>query len=330
MHKKINLLITGGAGFIGSNLVEHFLDDSRVGLVRVLDNLSNGYYSNIEEFMTHPRFEFIEGDIRDLETCKRAMEGIHKVSHQAALGSVPRSIANPMLSIKVNVGDTVNIQYAAMEMEAERLEFAFSRSSYGDFPGLPQKENLEEKSLSPYTVTKAGVEQHTEVFGNTNGLNWIGFRCFNIFGPRQNSNNPYSAVIPIFAKALIHKKAIIINVDGETSRDINFVTNVVLANDLAIFSQNKESPNQVYNTACGDQVTLNEIVEMLKSTSSNVIEVKHGPEKAGNVRRSLVDILKITRILDYQPELRFRKGLEAVYNWYQSTSSFNNISLLTI
>ena len=320
MDKKINLLITGGAGFIGSNLVEYFLEDDRVGLVRVLDNLSNGYIENIQEFFGHPRFEFIEGDIRDLDICMKAMEGIHKVSHQAALGSVPRSIENPMMSNEVNVGGTVNVLYAAKESGVERVVLAFSSSTYGDHPGLPKKEGVEGKPLSPYAVTKAAVEQYADVFGNTYGLNWVGLRYFNIFGPKQNPDNPYAAVIPIFAKAFLNDSSITVNGDGETSRDFTFVANAVQANDRALFTENEEVLNQIYNTACGDQVTLNEMVEMLKEISGKDINVTYGPERAGDVRHSRADISKITNLLEYSPEVRFRQGLEEVYQWYSQRS----------
>lgn len=320
MGKKINLLITGGAGFIGSNLVKHFIEDERVGQVRVLDNLSNGYIQNIQEFFDHPRFEFIQGDIRDLDTCMKAMDGIQKVSHQAALGSVPRSIENPMLSNEVNVGGTVNILYAAKELGIERVVLAFSSSTYGDHPGLPKQEGLEGKPLSPYAVTKAAVEQYADVFGNTYGLDWIGLRYFNIFGPKQNPDNPYAAVIPIFAKAFLNDKPITINGDGKTSRDFTFVANAVQANDKALFTENKEALNQVYNTACGDQVTLNEMVNMLKEISGKEVPVNYGPERPGDVRHSRADISKITNLLEYSPEVIFRQGLEEVYQWYSQRS----------
>ena len=185
MSKKVNLLITGGAGFIGSNLVEYFLGDERVGLVRVLDNLSNGYIQNIQEFFDHPRFEFIEGDIRDYETCLKACEGIDKISHQAALGSVPRSIENPMQSTEVNILGTVNLMYAAVQNKVERIILACSSSTYGDHPDLPKVEENIGNPLSPYAVTKASIEQFAEVFGKTYGLNWIGLRYFNVFGPNK-------------------------------------------------------------------------------------------------------------------------------------------------
>ena len=315
-NKKTNLLITGGAGFIGSNLVEHFLKDERVGLVRVLDNLSNGYYENIEEFIGHPRFEFIEGDICDYDTCLSACEGINKISHQAALGSVPRSIEDPMLTNKVNVGGTVNVLHAAKTQGVERVILAFSSSTYGDHPGLPKVEGKEGKPLSPYAVSKAAIEQYADVFQKTYGLNWIGLRYFNIFGPKQNPDNPYAAVIPIFCKAFLVNKEITINGDGETSRDFTFVANAVLANDLALFTENKEAINQVYNTACGDQVTLNEMVEMLKDISGKDIKVAYGPERPGDVKHSRADISKITNLLNYKPKVRFKDGLQGVFDWY--------------
>jgi UDP-N-acetylglucosamine 4-epimerase len=319
-NKKTNLLITGGAGFIGANLVEHFLKDDRVALVRVLDDLSNGYYSNIEEFVGHPKFEFIEGDICDYDTCLKACEGIDKISHQAALGSVPRSIENPMLTNKVNVGGTVNVLHAAKTQGVERVILAFSSSTYGDHPGLPKVEGREGKPLSPYAVSKAAIEQYADVFASTYGLNYVGLRYFNIFGPKQNPDNPYAAVIPIFCKAFLEDGQITINGDGETSRDFTFVGNAVLANDLALFTQNKEALNQVYNTACGDQVTLNEMVKMLEKISGKTVSVKYGPERPGDVKHSRADITKITKRLDYKPKMRFEEGLKGVFEWYSGIS----------
>lgn len=315
---KINLLITGGAGFIGSNLVEHFLKDTRVALVRVLDDLSNGYYENIQEFEGHPKFEFIKGDITDYDTCYKACEGIHKISHQAALGSVPRSIENPMRTNAVNVGGTVNMLYAAKEQGVERIILAFSSSTYGDHPGLPKVEGREGKPLSPYAVSKAAIEQYADVFGNTYGLNWIGLRYFNIFGPRQNPDNPYAAVIPIFCQAFIDGKAPTINGDGETSRDFTFVDNAVLANDLALFTENREALNQVYNTACGDQMSLNDMIGLLQEISGKDLKPEYGPERPGDVKHSNADISKIEERLGYKPKVRFREGLEKVYEWYQT------------
>ena len=316
--KPINLLITGGAGFIGSNLVEHFLKDGRVALVRVLDDLSNGYYENIAEFEGHPKYEFIEGDICDYDTCLKACEGIDKISHQAALGSVPRSIENPMRTNEVNVGGTVNLLHAAKEQGVNRVILAFSSSTYGDHTGLPKVEAITGQPLSPYAVSKAAIEQYANVFGGTYGLNWVGLRYFNIFGPRQNQNNPYAAVIPIFCKAILEDGTITINGDGETSRDFTFVTNPVQANDRALFCENKEALNQIYNVACGDQISLNDVVEILQEISGKHARLVYGPKREGDVRHSRADISKITKLLKYKPSQGFKEGLIQVFEWYRS------------
>src|SRR6056297_3543225 len=241
MTKKLKLLITGGAGFIGSNLVEHFLNDDRISLVRILDDLSNGYYKNLKEFENHPKFEFIKGDICDYNTCLKATKGIDKISHQAALGSVPRSIENPMRTTEVNILGSVNVLHAAKENDVERVILACSSSTYGDHPGLPKVEDKIGKPLSPYAVTKYSIEQFANVFYQTYGLNYIGLRYFNIFGPKQNPDNPYAAVIPIFCQAFIDGDRPTINGDGEQSRDFTFVANAVQANDLALFTENEDA-----------------------------------------------------------------------------------------
>ena len=316
MNKKVNLLITGGAGFIGSNLVEHFLDDERIGLVRVLDNLSNGYIANIEEFLNHPRFEFIEGDIRDFETCVKACKGIDKISHQAALGSVPRSIENPMLSTEVNILGTVNLMFAAVQEKVERIVLAFSSSTYGDHPSLPKVEEITGNPLSPYAVTKAAIEQFAEVFGKTYGLNWIGLRYFNVFGPKQSPDNPYAAVIPIFAKAFMQETMIKINGDGLNSRDFTFVDNIVKMNDLSLFVKDSNALSQIYNSACGDQISLNEMVEVMKRISGNEVSIVYGPERLGDVKHSRASINKAQDLLGYRPETRFEDGLIKTLKWY--------------
>ena len=318
MEKEINLLITGGAGFIGSNLVEHFLKDERIALVRVLDDLSNGYYENIVEFEGHPKFEFIKGDIYDYETCLKACEGIDRISHQAALGSVPRSIENPMRTNEVNVGGTVNMLYAAKEQGVDRIILAFSSSTYGDHSGLPKVEDRIGKPLSPYAVSKAAIEQYAEVFGRTYGLDWVGFRYFNIFGPKQNPDNPYAAVIPIFCKAFLEDGEININGDGETSRDFTYVANAVFLNELGLFTNNNAALNQVYNGACGDQISLNDMVGMLEGIAAKQVKVAYGPERPGDVRHSKANIGKAEQLLGYAPKVRFKEGLNAVYTWYQT------------
>lgn len=317
MTKKIKLLITGGAGFIGSNLVEHFLNDDRVSLVRILDDLSNGYYDNIKEFEGHPKFEFIKGDICDYQTCLKATKGIDKITHQAALGSVPRSIENPMRTTEVNILGTVNVMHAAKENGVERVILACSSSTYGDHPGLPKVEDKIGKPLSPYAVTKYSIEQFADVFQQTYGLDYIGLRYFNIFGPKQNPDNPYAAVIPIFCQAFINGDRPTINGDGQHSRDFTYVANAVQANDLALFTENENTLNEIYNVACNDRVTLNEMVSILKEISGKEIEPIYGPERPGDVRHSEADINKIKNRLGYQPKIFFKEGLEKVYEWYK-------------
>ena len=311
------LLITGGAGFIGSNLVEYFLNDDRVSLVRVLDDLSNGYYENIEEFEHHPKFEFIKGDICDYKTCLRATKDIDKISHQAALGSVPRSIENPMRSTEVNILGTVNVMHAAVKNNVERVILACSSSTYGDSKELPKVEERIGRPLSPYAVTKYSIEHFADVFQKVYGLKYIGLRYFNIFGPKQNPDNPYAAVIPIFCQAFIEGKRATINGDGKTSRDFTYITNAVQANDLALFTEKEEALNEIYNVACNDRTSLNQMVAMLNEISGKQIEPHYGPERPGDVKHSEADISKIIKKLGFRPEIRFQKGLEEVYRWYE-------------
>ena len=313
MDKKINLLITGGAGFIGSNLVEHFLKDERVGLVRILDNLSNGYIENIQEFFDHPRFEFIEGDIRDYETCLKACEGIDKISHQAALGSVPRSIENPMKSTEVNVLGTVNLMFAAVQQKVERIILAFSSSTYGDLPDLPKVEGNIGNPLSPYAVTKASIEQFADVFGKTYGLNWIGLRYFNVFGGKQNPNNPYAAVIPKFLDAFKNDKEIIVFGDGSTSRDFTHVMNVVQANSLTLFCETQQHLNSIYNVGCGKTYSLNEVISYLSMISGKKVQINHFDFRKGDVHKSLASIDKIMD-LGYQPNVSLFEGLQQLWD----------------
>jgi UDP-N-acetylglucosamine/UDP-N-acetylgalactosamine 4-epimerase len=317
-NMKVNLLITGGAGFIGSNLVEHFLEDPRVGLVRILDDLSTGSYENLAPFEDHPKFDFIQGDICDLSTCRKAVKGIHKISHQAALGSVPRSIQNPMRTNEVNVCGTVNVLFAAQEVGVDRVALAFSSSIYGDSPDLPKVENRIGRPLSPYAVSKSAAEQYAEVFCRNYGLPYVGLRYFNIFGPRQSPDNPYAAVIPLFCRAFIEGKAPIINGDGAHSRDFTFVDNAVFANELALFTENKSAVDTVYNVACGEQITLNDLVDMLREISGKDILPKYAPERPGDVKHSKADIGKIENHLGYTPKVRMFEGLKRVYEWNEN------------
>jgi UDP-N-acetylglucosamine/UDP-N-acetylgalactosamine 4-epimerase len=312
----MKLLITGGAGFIGSNLVESFLSDDRISLVRVLDDLSNGHYDNIREFESDSKFEFIKGDICDYQTCLVATRGIDKVTHQAALGSVPRSIENPMRTTEVNILGTVNVMYAAVQNGVERVVLACSSSTYGDSTELPKKENKIGNPLSPYAISKFTIEQFAEVFNKTYGLPYIGLRYFNIFGKRQNPDNPYAAVIPIFCKAYIKGKSPTINGDGLTSRDFTYIDNAVMANKLALFTDNPEALNEIYNVACGERVNLNEMAAMLEEISGRVLNVNYGSERPGDVKHSLADISKAKELLGYNPKVLFREGLELAYEYY--------------
>ncbi len=313
---KYSFLITGGAGFIGSNIVEYLLKYN-AGHVRVLDNLSNGYFENIKDFIELPNFEFIEGDIRDLETCRQVVKGIDYISHQAALGSVPRSISDPIASNEVNISGFLNILTVAKDSSTlKRLVYAASSSTYGDSPDLPKVEGYEGKPLSPYAVTKLVNELYAEVYSKVYGFHSIGLRYFNIFGPKQNPNNPYAAVIPIFCKAFIEDLSPLINGDGGTSRDFTFVENAVQANIKAMLIPPLVK-HEVMNVACGDQITLNQMVDILQDISFKSIKSLYGPERLGDVRHSKANISKIQNGLGYQPIIRFREGLEIVYSWYK-------------
>jgi UDP-N-acetylglucosamine 4-epimerase len=263
-----SFLITGGAGFIGSNLVEYLLKYG-AGKVRVLDNLSTGNLKNIEEFLTNTAFEFIEGDIRDLATCQKACQGIEYVAHQAALGSVPRSINDPITTNEVNINGFLNMLVASRDNKCKRFVYAASSSTYGDSKELPKVEDIIGKPLSPYAVTKYVNELYADVFSKTYGSETIGLRYFNVFGPRQDPNGAYAAVIPKFVIQLMKNESPVINGDGNYSRDFTYIDNVIQMNHLALFTQNKEAVNQIYNTAYGDRTTLNQLVFYLKNGRLN-------------------------------------------------------------
>ena len=309
-------LITGGAGFIGSNIVEYLLKYN-AKKVRVLDNLSNGYINNIEKYFGNSNFEFIEGDIRDFNTCVNALDSIDYVSHQAALGSVPRSINDPLTSNAVNIDGFLNVLLAVKNNpNIKRMVYAASSSTYGDSKALPKVEGNEGLPLSPYAVTKLVNELYADVFSRVYGLHTIGLRYFNVFGPNQNPENPYAAVIPIFCKAFIDGVNPTIFGDGNTSRDFTFVENAVQANVKAML-YNELEKHEVMNVACGDQISLNEMVEILKEISGKLIDANYAPERSGDVRHSKASINKIQNVLGYNPEYRFKKGLEIVYKWYK-------------
>jgi UDP-N-acetylglucosamine/UDP-N-acetylgalactosamine 4-epimerase len=309
---KKNILITGGAGFIGSNLVEALLKDERVGKVRVLDNLATGYLENIEAFFVHPNFEFLEGDIRDYQMCLKACEDIDLVSHQAALGSVPRSINDPLTTNEVNITGTLHIFTAAKEKGIKRVIFAASSSTYGDSKNLPKVEHVIGNPLSPYAVTKYVMELYAHAFQLNYGLEYIGLRYFNVFGPKQSPNGAYAAVIPLFIDAAKRGIAPTINGDGSVSRDFTFVANAVQANMLALFTEDTGSINQVYNVACGERTTLKELWEMIKKISDTKVEANYGNSRKGDIPHSLADISKIKKHLNYSVTKRIEEGLEEI------------------
>lgn len=309
-----NFLITGGAGFIGSNIVEYLLKYN-AGKVRVLDNLSNGYYKNIEPFLSYNNFQFIEGDIRDFNTCQSAVKGIHYVSHQAALGSVPRSIKDPILSNEVNVSGFLNILTAVKEEPSiKKMIYAASSSTYGDSKALPKIEGIEGKPLSPYAVTKLVNELYADVFSKVYGLHTLGLRYFNIYGPRQSPDNPYAAVIPLFIKAAKEGKAPIILGDGLTSRDFTFVENAVQANVKGMLLNTPLQKHEVINIACGEKNSLLKIWEILKDISGSNLEPSFATERKGDVKMSLANIDKAFKLIRYKPEVFFEEGLRYTYN----------------
>jgi UDP-N-acetylglucosamine/UDP-N-acetylgalactosamine 4-epimerase len=319
----MNVLITGGAGFIGCNLVAALLDDPRVTGVRVLDNLVTGSTKNIEPFLDNSRFEFMEGDIRSYDTCAAACAGMDLISHQAALGSVPRSINDPLTTNDVNITGTLNIFTAAKERGIKRVVYAASSSTYGDHPGLPKVEDRIGNPLSPYAVTKYVNELYANVYASLYGMELIGLRYFNIFGPRQNPQGPYAAVIPLFVKAILDNEPPLINGDGEHSRDFTYVGNAVQANLKALFTANSEAVNQVYNIACGAQTSLNELFETLKEIAGSDLAPKYGPERTGDVKHSLADISKAASLLGYQPERSVREGLKETFEWYRERHNYS-------
>jgi len=316
LTNKANILVTGGAGFIGSNLVEALLKDERVGKVRVLDNLATGFKRNIEEFMGHAGFEFMEGDIRDYDTCVKAFEGMDLVSHQAALGSVPRSIKDPLTTNAVNITGTLHIFQAAKEKGVKRVVFAASSSTYGDSEGLPKVEHIIGKPLSPYAITKYVNELYADVFARSFDFEYIGLRYFNVFGPKQDPNGAYAAVIPLFFKAALENKAPTINGDGTNSRDFTFVANAVEANILSLFTENKEAVNQIYNVACGERTSLNQLWEMICEVTGCTVKANHGPNRTGDIPHSLADVGKAKKLMGYKGEILLKEGFERSFSFY--------------
>ena len=314
------ILITGGAGFIGSNLAEYFINQGHQ--VTVLDNFATGFRHNIENLTNDPNFILIEGDIRDLATCQKACEGQDYILHQAALGSVPRSINDPITSNEVNVSGFLNMLVAAREAKVKRFIYAASSSTYGDSAALPKVEEVIGKPLSPYAITKYVNELYADVFSKTYGLECIGLRYFNVFGRRQTPDGAYAAVIPKFVIQLMNHESPVINGTGEYSRDFTYIDNVIQMNEKAIFTTNPDALNTVYNTAVGDRTTLNSLVAYLKENLSvfdsaiQEVEIIHGNERAGDIPHSLASIEKAKQLLGYEPSHTIQEGLKEAVSWY--------------
>jgi UDP-N-acetylglucosamine 4-epimerase len=317
-HKKI--VVTGGAGFIGSNLCEDLLNHNNH--VVCLDNFSTGFAENILPLTSHPSFEMIEGDIRDLEICKTAVSGADIVLHQAALGSVPRSIHDPLTTNSVNIDGFLNMLIAARDEGVKRFVYAASSSTYGDSSELPKIEDRIGAPLSPYAVTKYANELYAQVFGLNYGMELIGLRYFNVFGKRQSPNGAYAAVIPKFVESFIRLESPVINGDGTYSRDFTYIDNVIQMNHLAATTSNTDAIGTVFNTACGAQMDLNTLAfrlrELLGEMDPRILEVEiiHGPARSGDIAHSLASIEKAKNLLGYSPEFDVDKGLKAAISWY--------------
>src|SRR5574343_752217 len=315
-----SVLITGGVGFIGSNLCEYFLKKGY--RVTCLDNFATGHRYNVTPFLSSDNFTLIEGDIRDLETCRNAVKDIDYVLHQAALGSVPRSINDPITSNDVNVSGFLNMLVASRDAGVKRFIYAASSSTYGDSESLPKVEDKIGKPLSPYAITKYVNELYADIFAKTYGLETIGLRYFNVFGRRQDPNGAYAAVIPKFVLQLVKHESPIINGDGNYSRDFTYIDNVIQMNELAMITQNPEALNTVYNTAFGDRTTLNDMVHYLKLYLSEFdaaiadVAIVYGPNRIGDIPHSLASIDKARTLLNYNPEFSFQQGLKAAVAWY--------------
>lgn len=318
--KEKTILITGGAGFIGSNLCEYFL--SKNYKVICLDNFATGHRHNLKDFINNSSFRLIEGDIRNLADCHEAVQGVDYVLHQAALGSVPRSINDPITTNDVNVSGFLNMLVASRDAKVKRFVYAASSSTYGDSAGLPKVEDVIGKPLSPYAITKYVNELYAEIFSRTYGLETIGLRYFNVFGRKQDPNGAYAAVIPKFVMQLMQLQSPVINGDGNYSRDFTYIENVIQMNELAMLTQNPEAVNTVYNTAYGDRNTLNNLVNYLKEFLAQYepkianINIEYGPNRAGDIPHSLASIDKAKRLLGYNPKFSMQKGLKEAVHWY--------------
>lgn len=313
-------LVTGGAGFIGSHIAEYLVTNGAKN-VRVLDNMANGFASNLEILKQYPSFEFMEGDIRDFDTCAKACAGIDYVSHQAALGSVPRSIKEPVYFNDVNVGGFVNMLKAAVDNEVKQFVYASSSSVYGDEPTLPKQENKIGNCLSPYAATKKTNELYAQIFADVYGLKLMGFRYFNIFGPRQDPDGAYAAVIPLFVKHIMKRIPVFINGDGAQTRDFTFVENAVQANIKGMLTQNTEALNKVYNVAVGESFSVNYLYQACTNYLKSDFAATYREPRAGDIRNSLADISLAKTLLGYQPVKKFEEGLEQTIEFFKQIYS---------
>jgi len=313
---KLHFLVTGGAGFIGSNIVEYLLNWG-AAKVRVLDNLSTGFPENFSSFKEHPAFEFLQGDICNQEDCNAAVQGIDYVLHQAALGSVPRSVKDPVSTNKTNVNGFLNMLVASKDARVKRFIYASSSSVYGDSKTLPKKEDNIGKPLSPYAVTKLVNEQYAGVFCRIYDMEIIGLRYFNIFGPRQNPSGPYAAAIPLFMEAILKNQDAFINGDGKQTRDFTFVENAVQANIKALFAPYSKETDQIFNVAVSERISIKELYEILKELAGSGKDAVHRAEREGDIKDSLADISRAEQHLDYHPEVKMKEGLAVTMKWFK-------------
>ena len=317
---KHKILITGGAGFIGSNLCEYFIGKGHQ--VVCLDNFATGHRHNLAALIAHPNFSLIEGDIRNLHDCEKSVEGCDYVLHQAALGSVPRSINDPITSNDVNISGFLNMLQASRDAKVKRFVYAASSSTYGDSVAVPKVEDTIGKPLSPYAITKYVNELYADIFSKTYGMETIGLRYFNVFGRKQDPNGAYAAVIPKFVMQLINHESPVINGDGNYSRDFTYIDNIIQINELAMLTQNKDAVNTIYNAAFGDRTTLNDLVRYLKASLGNFdpkivnVPIIHGPNRAGDIPHSLASISKAQNLLGYAPKFSMQEGLHEAVHWY--------------
>jgi UDP-N-acetylglucosamine 4-epimerase len=319
---KTSFLVTGGSGFIGSNIVEYLLKYN-AGKVRVLDNYETSSKKNLEPYLSLPNFEIIEGSITDLDTCRKACEGIDYVTHQAALGSVPRSLKEPFRTNEINVGGFVNMLTAAKDAGVKQFVYASSSSVYGDEPSLPKVEARIGNQLSPYAVSKYANELYAAVFSKSYNMNIIGLRYFNIFGPRQDPAGMYAAVIPIFVDKIMKREPVYIDGDGEQTRDFTFVENAVQANIRAMLTQNEHAKGQIFNIACGSNYSVNYLYNSIAAYLNSDHKCTHRDARAGDIRNSLADISKAVELLEYNPKFDFKKGLDITVQFFVEKYNLN-------